>query len=198
MKYEKLKIFDHFIIKHKVPDYLFDSKSLKLDVEKLFDNEFITKREDNSPEIYGEAYTTCGFDSKLVTNLTDIDILLQYINTFILYSHRSESVGNKKVIYSRVWANKVYKGCSGKCHAHGGDIDGTAIFYYISPPNGSNLIVLKEKIEGLVLDKHKDISHHIEVVTGDLIIHKKDVYHAISRHLSDDSRICFVFDYKLI
>jgi len=197
MEYEKISVFEYFILKHKVPSYLYDSKLLKKDIDKLFDNEFILRMGNNSPEKYGEGFSTCGLDNNLITSLTNIDVLLQYINTFIVQNFY-KSIESKKIFYTRIWSNKIYKNCSGKCHSHGGDIDGTGIFYYNAPIDSSKLIVLRNKIDGLVLEDHKNISYNIVVQTGDLIIHEKNVPHAISKHLSDDPRICFVFDYKLV
>lgn len=195
MEYEKIPIFDFFISRHKVPKSLFSSKLLENDIEELFNSDFILKFGNNSPEKNGKGYSTCGFDSRLITSLSDIDPLFQYISKFVLKYHNSE---NKKILYTRIWANKIFKNCSGKCHVHNGENDGTAIFYYKCPINGSKLIVLSENIEGLVLDEHKDISFYLEVETGDLVLHDKNVPHAISKHMSDEPRICFIFDYKLI
>lgn len=192
-----INVFDHNIIKHEVPSYLYSSKLLESDVDKLFNSDFILQNGNKSLEKCGKGYSTCDFGSDLIINLSDISPLFEYISSFIIKYFDSSSK-KEKILYTRIWANKVYKDCLGECHVHGGINDGSAIFYYKCPNNSSDLIILKNKIEGIVKDEHKDVSKYIKVKPGDLIIHDKNVPHAISKHMSEDPRICFVFDFKLI
>jgi len=194
---EIIKAFDHCILRHKVPPHLYDSELLESDVDKLFNSSFILQNGDKSIEKFGRGYSTCDFGNDLILNLSNINLLFEYISTFIIKNF-NKNLKKEKILYTRIWANKVYKNCSGKCHIHDGINDGSAIFYYKVPNNSSDLIILKEKIDGLVTDDHKNISHHIKVYEGDLIIHDKNAPHAISEHMSDEPRICFVFDFKLI
>jgi len=197
MNTEIISVFDYNIIKHKVPSHLYSSKILESDVDKLFNLDFIVQNGNRSVEKFGKGYSTCDFGSDLILNLGDISPLFEYISYFIIENF---SLGSKKekILYTRIWSNKIYRDCSGRCHTHGGINDGSAIFYYKCPDNSSDLIILKNKIDGLVKDEHKNISKHIKVESGDLIIHDKNVPHAISKHMNDDPRICFVFDFKLI
>ncbi len=194
---EKIKMFNYEIIKHKVSLYLYNDDFLKKDIENTFNSKFVLNNGIFSSEIIGKGYSTCGLGSVFVTGLTNIDPLLNHISQIILKEFYNNTK-NSKILYTRMWMNKIYKNCSGKCHTHEGDNDGTAIFYFNVPDNGSKLIILKNKIDSDVTEKHKDISHYVDVKTGDLILHRKNVPHAVSEHMSDDPRICFIFDFKLI
>jgi len=197
---EKLKVFDYKIIRHKVPIHLYNDTALMEDVHKIFAREEVTTRGNRSPEKIGEGYSTAGMGERYVTNLKNISSLLNYVSKFILSNYYEEKNSDKKILYTRMWVNKIYKNCSGKCHVHrsGNDFSGTAILYFKVPKNGSKLIILKEDIGNEeVTEIHKNISHYIEVEDGDLIIHTQDVPHSFSKHLSDDPRICLVLDFEL-
>lgn len=197
MNYKIIDSFDYHIIKHEVPLHLYTSKLLEHDVNELFDSNFVLQNGDKSAEKVGKGYSTCDFGNDIILNLRDIAPLFEYISSFIIKNFDKGSE-KERILYTRMWANKVYKDCLGKCHIHDGINDGSAIFYYKCPDNSSDLIILKDKIEGTVKEEHKNISKHIKVKPGDLIIHDKNVPHAISKHMSDEPRICFVFDFKLI
>ena len=193
---ENIKIFDYNIIKCKVPEFLYNKKELKEDIESLFNSKIILEQGYKTIEQVGNGYSTVSLGSEYVTNLKEVKPIINYISTSILnFFYHEENLEISKIIYPRMWINKIYKNCSGKCHRHDTRIDGVAIFYYKSPQFSSDLILLKNFIDGEVLEKHKNISHHIKVETGDLIIHPPDIPHAVSKHLADEPRICFVFDF---
>lgn len=196
---DKLKIFNYDIVKHKVPIHLYNDSLLKEDIINIFSKKEILEHGGNSKEVIGKAHSTCGFGNHYVTNLKNINPLVNYISKIILKKFY-DNIKNGKIIYYRIWMNKIYKNCSGKCHTHDeyeGNHDGTAIFYFNVPENGSKLIILKDNIQSSVTKEHKDISHYIEVKSGDLIIHSKNLPHAFSKHMNDDPRICFVFDFGI-
>ena len=197
MTTEKLKIFNYNIIKHEVPIHLYNDSLLKLDIINTFNKKQVLENGINSKEKLGKGYSTCGLGKHYVTNLRNVIPLLDYISQIILKKFYNNKK-NIKIFYTRMWMNKIYRNCSGKCHMHESDNDGTAIFYFNVPENGSKLIILKNKIDSDVTEKHKDISHYVDVKTGDLIIHRKNVPHAISEHMSDNPRICFVFDFRIL
>jgi hypothetical protein len=102
----------------------------------------------------------------------------------------------------RSWMNRLQTGSQGRCHRHMGvDREGmqqtpdlVAIFYVNNPPGGSRLIVVKEGVAGqLPSDMLEANKHYIQPQTGDLIMHGPEVWHAVSEHLADEPRICFVY-----
>lgn len=201
---EKLKIFNYEILKHKIPSHLYEDALLSDSVNKIFTKKEIINKISRSservPEQVGKGDSTVGFGIHHVTSLKNISPLLNYISKFILDNYYKEKNANKKILFTRMWLNKIYRNCSGKCHVHGAKncISGTAIFYFNAPKNSSKLIILKENIGDEKVTKiHKNITHYIEVENGDLIIHAQDVPHAVSKHLSDEPRICLVLDFML-
>lgn len=190
-----IKAFDYKIFKHKVPHHFYNKKTLRDDVDKMFNLEFIQKNGSESSERTGKAYSTCGLGIEHITNLTDVYPLLNYISETILNHFYNEKQSSDKILYTRMWSNKMYKNCEGTCHTHDGDNDGTAIFYFNVPKNGSKLIVFKYDIGQSPNDNFKHISHPIKVKTGDLFFYDKKVPHSVSKHMSDEPRICFVFDF---
>jgi hypothetical protein len=162
----------------------------------LFNSEIVLTKGNETVEQTGKAYSTVGLSNRCILNLSEINPLIDYISASILKGFYGDFDCNKKILYDRMWINKMYKNCSAICHVHNGDYnDGSAIFYYNVPKNGSKLIILKNDIGGEVKKCHEKISYHILVETGDLIIHKKEVPHAVSKHMNNIPRICFVFDF---
>ena len=193
-----IKAFDDEIIIQKIPEKLYNNKTIADALEKIF-NSAVTREYGaayKNPE-EGTWYSTCRLGSQILYDIENINPLLEYIKEVILDVNNKEEKKYSKVIFYRAWANILYKNSSGRCHYHDGPHSGTAIFYFNVPENGSKLIILKHYIDKLVDETHKDISKYITVETGDLVLHDKKTFHAISEHMSDTPRICFVFDYKL-
>lgn len=195
---EILNIFQFKIFKHKVPSRFYNKKTLKKDVNKLFDSEIVKKYGSQSLERTGEAYSTCGLGIEHITNLSDVKPLLNYISNCILKNFYQEKNSEVKILYTRMWSNIMYRGCEGTCHTHEGENDGTAVFYFNAPKNGSDFIVFKYNIGQTPNDNFKHISQSLKVKTGDLFFYDKTVPHSVSKHMSDEPRICFVFDFKKI
>jgi hypothetical protein len=195
----EIDIFGYKIIINKIPKKFFQTNELSNSLDVLFNSEIVLSMGGNSEEQRGKSYSTCSFSNDILLELEGINPLIKYITNIILKEHNITNVNYKYrgVTFDRAWANKMFKGCSGACHTHNGSNDGTAIFYFSVPKNGSNLIILEHPIEDVVNENHKNISHFIPVKTGDLILHGKNVPHAVSEHLSETPRICFVFDYSL-
>lgn len=198
---EKLKIFDFNIIKHEVPVHFYSSL-LKEDIDNVFFEREVLCNEEVIEEKIGQGYSTVSLrrftDGDYVLKLANIKPLIDYINKFVLENYYGTQDSEAQIIYNRVWMNKVHKNSCGKCHTHNYDdpSGGTAIFYFNVPQNGSKLVILKEDIgDEKITKEHKNIAHYIEVKTGDLIIHTANTPHAVSEHMSDEPRICFIFDF---
>jgi hypothetical protein len=195
---EVLDIFEFKIFKCKVPSHLYNKKTLKKDVDKLFDSEIVKKYGSQSLQRTGKAYSTCGLGIEHIINLSEVKPLLNHISDCILKNFYQEKNPKVKILYTRMWSNMMYKGCEGTCHTHEGDNDGTAVFYLNVPKNGSDFIVFKYNIGQSPNDNFKHISHSIKVKTGDLFFYDKRVPHSVSKHMNDEPRICFVLDFKKI
>ena len=189
------KIFEHEIIKCKISKYLYESLRLKKSIDEVFNLEQVLNAS-GIQEQNGKIVSTIGLGSEYVINLQDIFPLLTFISSIILKVIYGDENTSQKIYYRRMWMNKMYKDCSVKCHDHLGMSDGTAIFYYEVPVDGGELIILKNSIDEDISSEHDDIAHYMKVETGDLIIHRCDVPHAISKHMSNNPRISFIFDFE--
>lgn len=96
----------------------------------------------------------------------------------------------------RAWSNRMYKGCKGAAHDHLGDIKIVGIFYYTAPTPAGNLVFTKREHEKK-FDDEIDSSDKVyfEPTAGTLVCHRPTTLHAISKHGSDDPRICLVFEF---
>ena len=99
---------------------------------------------------------------------------------------------------TRSWMNRLQQGSQGRCHNHSSELLGTpdvvAIFYVANPENGSQLVITDSKYAGqLPSDIPESDKQYIPSVSGDLIMHGPEVWHAVSEHNSTEPRICFVY-----
>ena len=188
-----------FILRN-IPKEEYYSKELDNAV-KDFLMKFYTE---NVPEKVGRGKCTVGFLQEYI-KVKEFVKLSEIISEKILEAKFIFSKNDSDfIVYTNAWINEVYKGSSGKIHSHEStyphSIDGVAIFYYKVPEKGSHFIVVDEncfKEENLHVE---DYTFHeksnLKVHTGDLIIHDSNLLHGVSEHQSDESRICFVFNFK--
>jgi len=118
---------------------------------------------------------------------------------FSLFGELLSGEKNKKFYLTRVWANEMFEGCSGKIHNHT-DTDAVAIFYYKAPKNSSHFVIVDPVDEKKDDVEQYDMSEktYIKINEGDLLIHSGKIFHGVSEHKSRDSRICFVFNLKFV
>jgi hypothetical protein len=115
------------------------------------------------------------------------------------------------ISYKRSWANRMSKGAQGKCHRHivldnymathtdyssenfRADIVG--IFYVDVPPNSADLIFIKDGIpDALHTEFKEEDKYYLKPITGELVLHTPNLWHAVGVHNSDLPRNVFVFD----
>lgn len=199
---ENLKIFDYEIIRSKVPKKLYNNPRLEESIHETFEKlENIDICKDTKESI-GKVTTTVGLKNTnfFISNLNDIKPLIDYISKIVLKNFFGEKFHKNNVTIISMWMNKLFYNSSVRCHTHRKNEhkSAVAIFYFKVPKNGSKLIILKEDIgDKIVTEEHKNISHYIELESGDLIIHSPDIPHAVSTHESKESRICLVFNFEL-
>jgi hypothetical protein len=106
------------------------------------------------------------------------------------------------------WMNIMYKGSFGNCHTHDDEHEPdttrkvVAIFYLQAPEHSSDLLVIKNTRDYSSMGVSPftisaDEIFPISVSTGDLLIHKVDMPHAIGKHSSDTPRVCLVMEFRL-
>jgi len=105
------------------------------------------------------------------------------------------------------WMNIMYENSFGNCHTHHdiNELDTkrkiVAIFYLQAPSNSAKLLAIKNTkdyssmgVSPFTIADDEIIP--IDVNTGDLIIHKTDMPHAISKHNNIEPRICLVMEFS--
>jgi hypothetical protein len=133
--------------------------------------------------------------------------LIQWIKSSCVCALSAYNITANDVKITRSWMNRMNQGSQGRCHVHTGkDILGltespdlVAIFYVNNPENGSKLVIVKDGVAGtLPSDIPESNKIYITPNSGDLVIHRPEVYHAVSEHCNSDPRICFVFQLTAI
>jgi hypothetical protein len=106
--------------------------------------------------------------------------LIEKIKIELERHHRS------KISFRKFWMNVNGPGHSNDWHRH--ELDKPAAVYYIKVPKNSGKILFR---------KESDILE-IEPKAGMLLSFPGDLYHSVSNNLSDDSRISFALNYRLL
>ena len=192
-------------LKLNIDKQLYFSEELEQSTKSLLKNDELLNEE--ITERNGKAKTTSHVDDgKFILSMPGFNKLYSQISqvlmkTKILFNRENCS----RILYTRIWANEMFKNSSGKVHVHQGDNDGVAIFYYKAPKHSSHFVVVDE--EKFLQDSrdHVNINEYemcdlsyIKVNEGDLIVHSLSLPHGVSEHLSDETRICFIFNFKFI
>lgn len=108
------------------------------------------------------------------------------------------------------WMNIMTKGSFVNCHTHhdDGEEDAprklVAILYLQAPENSAKLVVIDDvkdytgEFRGVPPSEiPKEECFEIPVTTGDLLVHKVAVPHAVSEHLNDEPRLCLVMEFQV-
>jgi hypothetical protein len=115
------------------------------------------------------------------------------------------------ISYKRSWANRMLKGAQGKCHRHveldnymatftdyaaeNFRADVVGIFYVDVPPNSAELIFIKDGIpDALHTEFKEEDKYYLKPISGELVLHTPDMWHAVGVHNNDLPRNVFVFD----
>jgi uncharacterized protein (TIGR02466 family) len=177
---------------------LYKNETLKNSVNILFDK-YNIKNTVVPESPYSTTLTTSGLSSDHLLELSGFQPLLIWITQSLIKYQSDLGYTNKsRIHYERMWANKMIYGSSGFCHVHDlqNDSGAVAIFYFSVPKNSSKLVLIENGVEGSsVEDYKKEQLFFIDVKEGTLVIHPKDVPHAVTKHESENPRICFVFNF---
>lgn len=187
-------IFEYPTIKTSCEVNKYNSPSILKGLDDIFNSDRVHK--------FKFSLTTCNIPTALsdIQRIEGIQNLIDWITESILESAvHFKKTNATSVKFTQVWANRIFKGCSNPCHLHRSRTDGVAIFYYHVPlDNSSDLVLVKNGKDETKLNTYpKEDQFNIKVNTGDLIIHHQSIPHAVSRHGSEDSRTCLVFNFVL-
>ena len=187
-------VFNYPIIKTSCRADRYNSASISKGLDTIFNSDRVRK--------FKTSITTC----TIPTALTDIQEIegIQDLLSWITESILEVAVHFKKpnaasVKFTEAWTNRMFENCSNGCHLHRPGIDGVAIFYYEVPLDGaSDLVLVKNGKNETDLNTYpKEDQFNIKVNTRDLIIHHRNIPHAMNRHRSKDPRTCLVFNFVL-
>ena len=138
-------------------------------------------------------------------NLFGFSLLLQVLKPAIIEAKdiMFKNMKIKNVIFSRAWHNINYKNSYVVSHVHRHKNPKlkvqVCILYLESPENSGKFVIIDDDRADLrCIDFDQDKVHYITVKPNMLICHDCDVNHAVSEHLSDERRICIIFEYLLM
>ena len=147
----------------------------------------------------GKALTTVSDPYRSVRTLGGYYPLMSCLYPYFLNARRFITKKQGMMTFGRSWVNYMYKGCSGVSHTHNGHLslyaEMVGIFYLSVPPGSGDLVILETDIQNLTPDEViQGGKIHIPPQPYSLIIHGKDVNHAISEHGSEEERICIIVE----
>lgn len=193
-------VFGYNVFKFKcLNKELYKNETLLLNLQKLFDLPLVKNRTRGGQydSALGESLSTVGNQYSDIVNMNGTQELVKWITQSILKTNPKA----KEIMYARTWANRMFKGSQGYCHAHihtdftGPKVDFVAIFYLNVPENGSNLVFVKDGLfNTFYTDYPPEQIHVCESKTGELIIHSPFALHAVTLHNNDEPRECLVFE----
>lgn len=207
-------IFGQPVVRVKCTDTsLWKNDTLNNSIEMMYKSPVVINRVRNQvgDSHFGAGMTTVGQPYPLIT-LPGVKGLKEWVRqTLLAYKpvFGYEDKGDD-VYFKRSWTNRLLKGGYGLCHRHT-KIDNymamsgytsedfkpdlVSIFYADVPENSSNLVFIKDgKDNTRIEDYPKEQQHWLQPIEGELVIHRPEVWHAVSVHMSDIPRNVFVFD----
>jgi hypothetical protein len=194
-----MNIFGQEIIKvHCDNKDIYTNEILVSSVKTIFNLPVIKnrKRGDDWDSHYGEGETTEIVPYLGPAYIPGSEKLTEWVTTQV-----NSIYGNSKI--TRSWMNRLLEGSQGRCHNHYntqlGSPDIVAIFYIDNPENGSQLVIIDKDYTGILpSDIPESNKQYIPTISGDLIMHGPNIWHAVSEHKNSKPRICFVYQFNLI
>ena len=194
------KIFGHTIHQIRCPsEHWYNSSNLKNSIDTILNLSEIKNRVRGHvwDSHYGEGETSEVVPYLGPANIPDAQDIANWVK-----QQAAQVLGVDSVIIDRSWTNRMNKGSQGRCHNHSSELLGTpdvvAIFYVANPENGSRLVITDSKYAGRLPSDIPELDkQYIPSVSGDLIMHGPEVWHAVSEHQNTIPRICFVYQLTL-
>jgi hypothetical protein len=156
----------------------------------------------------GMLWSTFETPAKSFFSFPDADKLLVWIKQKVLQIAPEFGFDSHSAELTINWMNIMYKNSFGNCHTHDDENDPdtvqkvVVIFYLQAPKDSASLLVIKKTrdystmgVSPFTIPQNEIYS--VPVTTGDLIIHKVDLPHAIDKHLSTEPRLCLVMEFQL-
>ena len=191
-------VFDSPIVLHHCDELeMYSNAELQNSINHIFDLKEIRSNIDSSQQ--GRAYTTCHLWEQFpLPRIKGLENLSEWVAQQLLESAEVFGVPTaKRIGFGRTWVNIMFDQSEGLCHQHPLTLDGVAIFYANMPNGGGDLVFIKNGTEGsLIKDSNNEHCFYQTVNTGDLVIHKPNMPHAVSKSHNQEPRICFIYEFK--
>jgi Putative 2OG-Fe(II) oxygenase len=197
-----LNIFDHtVIVGHCDHVYYFNNTDLNSSVTSIFNLSEIKNRVRGAD---WDSHVGEGLTSEIIPYLGPANVPGSKDLTAWITQRVRDALQVDKVTILKSWMNRMDFGSQGRCHNHI-SLDGSeptpdlvGIFYVNNPKNGSNLVLIKDGIPGALHSEFEEFNKfYITPKTGDLILHRPGIWHAVTEQNSNESRICFVYHFSV-
>lgn len=147
----------------------------------------------NSPEFSGQVPEQQGHARSTVTDSGQGQIahmhclqpLMQWIHQTVWEQrHYLGYSGAESLRLGRNWVNEMFRGCSGAVHQHRSHV---CVFYLRLPEHGADMQFVQD--QETVLAGARE---------GDLLIHEPAIWHGVTEHQNDISRLCLVIEFEFV
>lgn len=204
-------VYGYKVIKIKCEDEsIYKNKLLLESVEQVYKSPIVRNRvrETIGDSQKGTGLTSVGQPYPLIT-LPGADRMVDWLTEQFLSVKEVLGKTGDKVFFKRSWSNRMFLSGFGHVHQHvrvdnylknltgyseeNFCPDAVGILYVNVPPKSSNLVFVKEGRPDEPVENFEETTW-LQPEEGMLVIHSPEVWHGVSRHLSESPRDVFVFD----
>ena len=193
------KAFDNsFVIDICDDTGLFKNENFVSDIDSLFDViKTIYQRQPNLDRTRaGHALSSVVLNDTHLLERPRMKPLIEWVKSRILLAGKHLPTTGTDLKFVKAWANRMFDGYEIRCHIHDLKLDGVAIFYSDVPPGSADLVFIKDGEDGAVCPDYADADRkHVSPIEGMLVIHPTGMPHAVSKHIGNNSRTCFIFEF---
>lgn len=194
------KFLEHSIVIHHCDNKEYYANE---DIYNSIDYVFGLEKIKNSVDTYqrGMALSTIRYYREFpLVELPGSNNLIKWVKEKIIMS--SGAFGQPDatdISFGRTWINLMFEGCEGRCHIHKDAGSGVAIFYANVPTGGSDLVLIEGGVDSSKIEDYDPkLCFPIQLNSGDLVIHDPLLPHSVSKHTSQEPRICLIFEFSYV
>lgn len=180
---------------------LFKNENFVSDINQLFD--VIKNIYRTTPHLdrtrKGHALSSVVLNDTHLLDRPRMKPLIEWVRSRVLLAGKHLSTTGTEIKFVKAWANRMFNEYEIRCHIHDMRLDGVAIFYSDVPPGSADLVFIKDGRDGAVCSDYDDTDRkHVSPIEGMLVIHSPGVPHAVSKHIGDNPRTCFIFEFVYV
>lgn len=196
-------------------DELYRNEDLTKSVNKVLNLPVVKNRirRERGDSHVGGGYSSVGQMYLPIIHLPGAAGITAWVSNSMLAARKLLGIDKpaNSVSYKRSWANRMLKGAQGKCHRHlvldnymakntdypaeNFTPDVVGIFYVDVPPGSADLIFIRNGAPDIRhTEFNEEDKYYVKPITGELVLHTPDMWHAVGNHNNDLPRNVFVFD----